>query len=288
MTETAGQLCVITGANSGIGRAAAQQLAARGARVVMVCRDPERGAAARAAIAAASGEHVALMIADLGDQAAVRQLAVDLLDRHLRIDVLINNAAVFDISQRAPRITADGHETIWAVNHLGPFLLTHLLRENLEESGGRVITISSKGLLAHPFLKLDFDDLDSRGSFSAAKAYYRSKLAQCMCTVELATRLQRATAHAVRVPAVRVSDDRLPDLNPFLLWLYKQKRKGSITPEQMAETYTYLALDGEAGRLAGEQIDERRRIVPFPSPARSAAARARLWRASEQQTGLAD
>jgi NAD(P)-dependent dehydrogenase (short-subunit alcohol dehydrogenase family) len=283
MTEKSRKLCVVTGANAGIGRAAARKLAERGARVVMVCRDAQRGEAARAEIAASTRAKVELMVADLGNQDAVRELARTLLEEHPRIDTLVHNAAVFDISQKEPRITADGHELVWAVNHLGPFLLTHLLRERLEDSAARIITISSKGLIAHPFLKLDFDDLDSRSSFSASRAYYRSKIAQCMFTVELARRLKRATAYAIRVPAVQVSDERLPNISPFLLWVYKQKRKSSITPEQMAQTYLFVTLEDEAKELAGKHVDEKHQVVSFPSMVGNTEARERLWKVSEEQ-----
>ncbi len=137
----------MTGANAGIGRAAAQQLAARGATVVMVCRSAERGRVAQDAIGRAGGADVRMVLGDLGSQASIRAAADQILREHARIDVLVNNAAVFDLSQRVPEIGMDEVETIWATNHLGPFLLNRLLLDRLLASAGRIVSASSKGLM---------------------------------------------------------------------------------------------------------------------------------------------
>ena len=170
------EVCVVTGANAGIGLAASHKLVERGATVVMVARSRERLETAQRLVGGDSHS----LVCDLGDLTAVRRLAQEITTRFHKVDVLINNAAIFDLTVKEPMFSSQGHEQIWAVNHLGPFLLTQLLLSHLRDSEGRVVTISSQGLQAKPGLELDFGDLDSRRDFATTKAYYRSKLAQCM------------------------------------------------------------------------------------------------------------
>lgn len=271
-------ICVVTGANSGIGFEASRQLAERGATVVMVCRNPERGEAARALV----GDESHLFIADMGDLDAVRALAAEIVERFEVVDALINNAAVFDLAVDEPVFTAQGHEKVWAVNHLGPFLLTHLLLEQLAAVSGRLITISSQGLVAKPRLTLDFDDLDSRGDFDTTKAYYRSKLAQCSFAISVRERNLGVVSNAVRVTSVAVPDDRLPELGSFQVWVYKRKRRFAITPAEMAETYVWLALDAS---IDGEYVDHKRKSVSWPKRVRDRDLRDRLWDVTMQHVG---
>ncbi|MHC4959459.1 MAG: SDR family NAD(P)-dependent oxidoreductase [Planctomycetota bacterium] len=280
MTEP--KVCLVTGANSGIGRACAEQLAGRGATVVMLCRNRERGEAARAAM----GGDVHLLTADMESQAEIRAAVAEFKERFDRLDVLVNNAARFDLAQKEPRLTDDGYESIWAVNHLGPFLLTNLLLPRLERTRGRVLNVSSKGVLIKPSLRLDFDDIDSRQRFNVSRAYYRSKLAQCSFTIELARREPAITASIVRVTNVALPDDRLPDVSGWLKRIYRFKRRFAITPEQMAETYTWLALDPESAAFTGRHIDYPRMVVGFPAGAREADENRRLWDLSVRQTAL--
>lgn len=272
------KICVVTGANSGIGFEASRQLAERGATVVMVCRNPERGEAARALV----GDESHLFIADMGDLDAVRALAAEIVERFEAVDVLINNAAVFDLAVDEPVFTAQGHEKVWAANHLGPFLLTHLLRDQLAAVYGRLITISSQGLVAKPRLTLDFDDLDSRGDFDTTKAYYRSKLAQCSFAISVRERNLGVVSNGVRVTSVAVPDDRLPELGSFQLWAYRRKRRFAITPAEMAETYVWLALDAS---IDGEYVDHKRKSVSWPKRVRDRDLRDRLWDMTMQHVG---
>jgi retinol dehydrogenase-14 len=272
------KICVVTGANSGIGFEASRQLAERGATVVMVCRNPERGEAARALV----GDESHLFIADMGDLDAVRALAAEIVERFEAVDALINNAAVFDLAVDEPVFTAQGHEKVWAVNHLGPFLLTHLLRDPLAAVSGRLITISSQGLVAKPRLTLDFDNLDSRGDFDTTKAYYRSKLAQCSFAISVRERNLGVVSNAVRVTSVAVPDDRLPELGSFQMWAYKRKRRFAITPAEMAETYVWLALDAS---IDGEYVDHKSKSVSWPKRVRDRDLRDRLWDVTMQHVG---
>ncbi len=138
------KICLVTGANSGIGKATALGLAKLGATVVMVCRDQAGGQSAQAEIIAATGNQaVDLMLADLSSLASIRQLSSDFKAKHSHLHVLINNAAV-NLSQRT--VTADSIETIFAVNHLAPFLLTHLLLDVLKASApARIVNVASRG-----------------------------------------------------------------------------------------------------------------------------------------------
>lgn len=271
--------CVVTGANAGIGLAASHQLVESGAMVFMVGRSLERLQEAQRSV---GGDSHAL-VCDLGDLAAVRRLATEIASRSDKVDVLINNAAIFDLNVKEPVMSPHGHEQVWAVNHLGPFLLTHLLLTELRNAKGMVIAISSQGLQAKPGLELDFDDLDSRVHFGTTKAYYRSKLAQCMFAQSLQEREDSLSSNGVRVTNVAVPDERLPELNPIMLWAYKQKRRFALSPEEMAKTYLWLALDSGA---KGEYVDHHRKTVPWPKKSTDQRVRDRLWDVSMEQVGL--
>jgi NAD(P)-dependent dehydrogenase (short-subunit alcohol dehydrogenase family) len=181
-----GKVVLITGASSGIGKAAATALAAMGAEVVVTGRNKERGEKAVAEIRRGSGsERVSLMLADLAVQAEVRKLAEVFKERHDRLDVLVNNAGLIQ-SRRTE--TPDGIELPLAVNHLAPFLLTNLLLEVLKGSApSRIITVSSE---ARRNAQIDFDDLQSQRRYRAFPVYGMTKLANILLTYELAERLR--------------------------------------------------------------------------------------------------
>src|SRR5258705_5699099 len=180
-----GKTVVVTGANSGIGKAAATELARRGAHVVMTARDRTRGEVARDDVRRASGNAlVDLLLGDLAALDQVRALAAELA-RLPRIDVLLNNAGLMQ-SERSE--TRDGFETTFQVNHLAPFLLTTLLLPKLTATPGvRIVTVASD---AHQRGgALDFDDLQSKSHYASFAVYGRSKLANILFTRELARRL---------------------------------------------------------------------------------------------------
>lgn len=287
-----GKTVIITGANSGIGYAAAVQYAQCGAQVIIAARSAERGAAALARARAESGsENIDLMLVDMASQQSVRAFAAAALDRYPRLDLLINNAANF-VFYKAPELTSEGYETIWATNHLGPFLLTHLLLGRLQASGaGRVINVSSQGLITFPNLKIWWDDLNmQQQKYSPQRAYYHSKLAQVMATRALARRLagSGSTANCIRVTAVRFSEDRLEGYSALARFVYQLKSKAAITPAQMAEVYLWAGADAEAAAINGGHIDEKRRLVGAPRYADDVEAQERLWQVSLEQTGLAE
>jgi NAD(P)-dependent dehydrogenase (short-subunit alcohol dehydrogenase family) len=281
---------IVTGANSGIGKAAAIQLAGLGANVILACRSAERGARALEDVRlAARGGQVELMQVDLSSMASIRLFVQQFQDRHARLDVLINNAANFDHTLKKPVMTEEGIETIFATNHIGPFLMTNLLLNSLRASApSRVITVASKGLMTYPFLDIDFDNLNGERKFSTQHAYYHSKLAQVMFTYDLAERLKGTgvSVHCVRVTNVAIPDERLTHLPGWLRRIYHLKRSMAITPERQAETYVFLAADPEAGKTTGGYWDENNRQVRSNQNSYHRETWKKLWEVSASLSGL--
>ena len=182
----AGKVCMVTGAASGIGGAAAVGLARLGAHVVMVDCDIERAEQARSAIAHLCGpDHVEFLVADLSSQKAVRHLAEEYRQNHGKLHVLVNNAGVL-LARRS--VTEDGVETTLAVNHLARFLLVHLLMDTLKAGApARIVNVCSQ-LSGRSRMRLE--DLQLERRYSAVRAYSQSMLANIMCTYELARRLE--------------------------------------------------------------------------------------------------
>jgi NAD(P)-dependent dehydrogenase (short-subunit alcohol dehydrogenase family) len=289
MYNLADKTVIVTGANAGIGKAAAIQLARCGASVVMACRSPERGERALLEVRAESGSpHVELMLVDMASQGSIRHFAETFRAEHQQLDVLIHNAANFDHTLHRPVLTEDGVETIFATNHVGPFLLTKLLLDLLTATQGRIITVASKGLVSFPFMAIDFNNLNGERTFGTTRAYYQSKLAQVMYTLALAQRLEGtgATVQCVRVTNVAIPDERLAHLAGWQRAAYSIKRRFAITPERQAETYVFLAADPEAGLVNGAYWDENNRQVRANRHAYDRAAQERLWRVTEQMAGL--
>ncbi len=260
------RICLITGANSGIGKASAIQIAKKAYHVIIACRNRARGEAALQEIKEKSESNsIELMIVDMSLQSSVKDLAKRFKDNNEVLDVLIQNAAIFDITHKKIAFTEEGIESIWATNHLGPVLLTELLLDTLEQSSqGRIITIASKGLMAMPFLKVDLKDPEFRNrKFSVTKAYYQSKTAQLMYTYWLAERLKgtKVTANCIRVPSVRVDISKYSNLSRFLSFLYSLKMKAALPPEDVAKIYTYLATSDEVSHITGKYFDEKKRWV---------------------------
>ncbi|MBB4929989.1 NAD(P)-dependent dehydrogenase (short-subunit alcohol dehydrogenase family) [Lipingzhangella halophila] len=289
----------ITGANSGIGLRAAERLAADGHTVLAICRSQERGAAALERINAAAAVPARLVLADLAEPASIEAAAQRLHDELDQLDVLINNAAVFDQTMHTPQFTSAGHEFFWATNHLGPHLLTAALSDLLAAAADpRVINVASKGLVTMPRIRIRFEELDDPSWYSPTKAYYHAKLAQIMTTFQLALRTEDMLDVAcVRVPAVRLDADRVAALPWWLRTLYAPKNRLATSPGTLAETYARVATrdrpgaahanhpDGRRDRFRGIYVDENALPVPAPAFAYDDAARARLWEVSQEATG---
>lgn len=287
MADMSGKVCVVTGANSGIGKATAMGLAQRGAHVVMVCRNPEKGATALADVQADPGAGSAeLVIGDLGSLDETRALAAALLDACPTLDVLVNNAGVW-LSSREE--TPDGFEKTFAVNHLATFLLSNLLLDRLAEgAGGRVVTLSSD---LHYRGHIDFDDLQRRSRrFAGMSAYSDSKLANVLFAFELARRAARrgVTSNAVHPGVVRSNLGTTSGGLKGRLWGAAVKAVGPLllSPEKGAMTSIYCASAPELAARTGEYFAKSRAKTPARE-ARDADVAKRLWAASEALTGLA-
>jgi NAD(P)-dependent dehydrogenase (short-subunit alcohol dehydrogenase family) len=282
------KVIIITGANSGIGKAASIQLAKLGATVVMACRSRERGVQALDEVrSAAESSDVEMMQVDMSSQDSIRKFVTEFNNCYEKLNVLIHNAATFDHSQKQPVLTDDRLETVFATNHLGPFLMTRLLLETLKASApSRVITIASKGLLSYPLLDIEFDNLYGERKFSMQHAYYHSKQAQVMFTLELADRLRGTgvSVHCVRVGNVAIPHERLSHLPGWLLKMYEMKRKFSVTPEKMAETYVWLAADRVAEQQTGKYWDGPGVEAKANRNAYNKETQKRLWAVSELLT----
>jgi NAD(P)-dependent dehydrogenase (short-subunit alcohol dehydrogenase family) len=282
MTEWTGvrdKRVLITGATRGIGLAAAQALARRGAQLAIVARDEARGAEAVKSVEGEGGSKVDVLHAELTSQASVRALANEALARYPRIDVLINNAgAAFTTRQ----LTVDGIERTWALNHLAPFLLTTLLLDRLKQSApARIITTSSD---AHKGKLIPFDDLNAERSWKGRgfTRYGESKLANIMFTRELARRLDgtRVTAYTFHPGLVATGFNRnngalmstaMTIIAPF-----------ARSPRKAAQTLVWLADSPDVSKQSGGYYEDRALAVSSRQAQDPALAR-RLWEVSEEQ-----
>jgi len=275
-----GRTCLVTGANSGIGKAAALDLARMGATVVLLCRDQARGEATQAEVASlAAGMPPQLVLADLGSQQAIRAVAGEIHERLPKLDVLVNNAGSF-FSKRST--TEDGLESTFAVNHLGSFLLTNLLLDLLRASApARVVNVSSAShLRAH----IDFEDLQTEGRYSGWQAYGRSKLANVLFTYALARRLDgtRVTVNAVHPGVVTTN---FGSASGFVRFGMRAAGRFFLTPEEGADTVVYLASAPEVEGVTGEYFVKRQPVRSSPE-SRNQEVQERLWAVSEALTGL--
>jgi len=276
----AGKTCVVTGANSGIGREIARALAARGARVLMVARSRRKGEAARAKVSASTKNRaVELAVCDLSSQRQVRELASTILERYDRLDVLVNNAGLI-LAERT--VTEDGIETTFAVNHLAPFLLTNLVRGRMVDSApSRIVTVASG---VHQAGKINFDDPSAERGYSAWQAYSQSKLANILFTRELARRMRGTgvTATCLHPGVVRTGFCRKgPESFLFGNWF---GRLLLLSPRKGADTAIWLATASEVEGSSGGYYKKRRHLNPSQTACDVQTAR-RLWELSEELTG---
>jgi NAD(P)-dependent dehydrogenase (short-subunit alcohol dehydrogenase family) len=293
--DQSGRVAVVTGANTGIGFATARMLAARGAVIVLACRDSDRARRAaeqiRRAVADADVRTVRL---DLARQSSVRDAAAELRATTDRLDLLVNNAGIMD----APDLrTEDGFELTFAVNHLGPFALTgRLLDRLLATPGSRVVNVSS---LAHRRGAMDLDAISTTRGHDPSAAYARSKLANLLFTYELQRRLRAAGADSMAVAAhpglARTELNRNSPrservllsrrLRPLLFWLAHDARSGALPTlraavDPGADGGCYLGPTGWFGHTG----DPDR--VESSAHSHDRTAQRRLWETSERLTGV--
>ena len=286
VADMTGKTAVITGGSSGIGRQTALNLAQAGARVVITARDEARGEAAVSDLKAKGGsDEIELIVFDLGDLTAVRSGAGDLLAMCDRIDVLVNNAGVV-LSER--RESADGFEATFAINHLGPFLLTALLMDRIKQSApARIVNVAST---AHNGARhgLDFSDLQSTRRYRGMQAYARSKLANIYFTTELARRLDGTgvTSNCLHPGTVATGYGRDGDTSGLLAFGLKISSPFFLTAEKGARTSTYLASSPEVSGVSGKYFIKCKPRLPSKEAQNDEAAK-RLWKISEELVGRA-
>ena len=288
-----GKVVVITGATSGIGKVAAEDLARKGARIVQIARDRERGEAALKSLqACAPGVEHILHYADLSRLSEMKRVASEIAATETRIDVLINNAGALFGSRQ---VTEDGLERTFALNHLSYFVVTRGLLERLKASApARLVNTASD---AHEPATLDFDDLQSekayRGGFWQSlryggpgfKVYGRSKLCNILFTRELARRLlgSGVTANCLHpgFVATRFGDES----GGWLSLSIGVGKRFALSPQKGAETLVYLASSPEVAAVTGEYFHKCRPVQPSKAAQDDAAAE-RLWEATAKIAGL--
>jgi retinol dehydrogenase 12 len=276
-----GKVCLITGATSGIGLVTARELARKGARVLLVGRNPAKCSDTVEQIRAQTGNReVEGLLADLSSQQQIRELASQVKARSARLDVLINNAGGMWLKRT---LTVDGLEMTFAVNHLAYFLLTNLLLDTLQASApARVVNVASE---AHRKATLDFDNLQGEQSYGGWRAYCRSKLANILFTYALARRLAGTaiTANALHPGWVATGFGRNNGWRGGLLQLAASCL--AIRADEGARTVLYLATSPEVNGISGQYF-VRERAVPSSPASYDEAAEKRLWDVSLELTHL--
>ena len=286
LTATPRRTALVTGASAGIGLYTALGLARAGMRVIIAGRNPDRTEAAQRFIAAQApaGAQIETALADFSSLASVRALAADVLGRHERLDVLVNNAGL--ISPRYAE-SADGYELTIAVNHLAPFLLTHLLLDRLKasaqgETASRIVTVAS---IAHRGANLDPATMTKPEGWTPLSAYGRSKLANILFTRTLARRLDPAIVTAACLHPGVIATDIGNRAGRFSGLGWRLIRPFLAGPEKGAETSIFLATTADPAPFHGAYLINRAIARPS-SAARDDHLGEALWLESAQLVGL--
>jgi retinol dehydrogenase 14 len=287
--DMSGKYCLVTGANSGIGKEIALGLLKMGTHVTMVCRDPGRGKAALEDIRYRSGnESVNLIVADLASQRQIRAAAREYIDRYDKLHVLVNNAGIV-MDNRV--LTEDGVEMTFAVNYLAYFLLTNLLTGVLKNSApSRVVNLSS---MAHRAAKIDFDNLQGEKGYTRDASYAQSKLADILFTYELARRLEGTGVTVNCVCPGGVYSTLWEDSSKIVNGFFKLFMKGS---EEGATLPIYLACSPEVEGISCRYFQTKQHLKfqhvnPHGTITRSSKetyktdVAKKLWTISEKLTG---
>jgi NAD(P)-dependent dehydrogenase (short-subunit alcohol dehydrogenase family) len=274
------KICLITGANAGIGKASAIAIAKKGYQIVMFCRNAEKAKKAQAEIAEFSSHPVDLFICDLASQKSIRDAAEAFKKKYKKLDVLLNNAGFIASSKTK---TENGTESTFAVNHLGPFLLTNLLLPLLKETkGARVVNVSSEG---HRYAKFEPDNLELERGYSNMKAYCLSKLCNIMFTHELAKITEQDDITTFSLHPGVVASNFSNNTSGLMGFAFSLIKPFMITNAKGAETSVYLATDPGVEKFNGKYFTKKTIKVPTKYAYDDLLTK-QLWKISEKMTNL--
>jgi NAD(P)-dependent dehydrogenase (short-subunit alcohol dehydrogenase family) len=281
--ELLGKVCIVTGANSGMGKIIAKNFANKGATVIMVCRNRDKPhVALKELLDQTKNPNIELMITELSSQKSVRELASKIKQKYPVIDILINNAGCMSFGYSE---TEEGIETTFATNHLASFLLTNLLLDNLKKSKqAKIINIASE---ASKTSKINFQDINLKNDYSTFKAYAQSKLANILFTYELARRLEchdNITVNCVH-PGIVPNTKLGQGSKLFANYIATIPKHMVITPEEGAETTIWLACSEEAININGKYFYNKEQIQSNPISYDLDTAK-NLWDLSVELTNL--
>ncbi|KAK3765414.1 hypothetical protein RRG08_000337 [Elysia crispata] len=275
----AGKTVVVTGANTGIGKETVRDLAMRGGRIIMACRNTEKGEQAKKEIVEETrSEQIVVKELDLGSLESVQKFAKEFNETESRLDILINNAGVMACPKA---LTKDGLEMQIGTNHFGHFLLTNLLLDKLKASvPSRIVIVSS---LAHTYGKINFEDLNSEKSYGEFVAYNQSKLANVLHALELSTRLKGTgvTANSLHPGVVDTELARHANQGFLKLFFSGIGKPFFITPLQGAQTTLRVALDRHLDNVSGKYFADCKE-KEASSRAQSVVDAKRLWDMTEE------
>lgn len=273
------KICIITGANSGIGFYTALALARKGAKLIMVCRNAEKAEAAKQEIIQKTqNEQIDIFLADFSSMAETKRIAKEIEAKYPIIDVLINNAGFIAKSYR--EITSEGLEKTFAVNHMGYFIFTHYLLSAIKAaSQGRIINVSSE---AHRFVRnVDLTNLQLNKGYTSLKAYSISKLCNIWFTRELARQLKdtQVTVNSVHPGAVATNFGK--NSVGWFETLLSVGKRFLLTPQQGAETSIFLAANPEVANITGEYFSKSQ-IKNISRDAKDDLKAKKLWEMSAE------
>ena len=271
---------IVTGANSGMGKATVAALADKGYEVVMLCRDEKRGKTAYEELLSEGSERkIKLMLCDLGNYSSIRSFAEQYIKVYQGVDLLVNNAGFISLDRQ---VTDEGVERQFGINHLGHFLLTNLLVPYMPE-GARIVVVASG---AHKAGKIHFDDINLTRGYNVVKAYGQSKLANVLFTRDLAMRLsdRKITVNCCRPGAVATNMGVSRDTG-FGKTITGMLKPFFQTPAEGARTAVYLATSKEVSSVSGEYF-YKCKIAKSSKQSKDMELAARLYEMSVKMTGL--
>lgn len=272
------KVCIITGATSGIGKETAKTIASHGALVVLPVRDLMKGESLKNEILTTNPDaRIDILPCNLSSFRSIREFVSSFHSRYNQLHLLINNAGIWETRRK---LTEDGIEMNFAVNHLAPFLLTHLLLDTLRASApARIINVASE---AHRQGKIQFEDLEFENKFASFRSYAQSKLANILFTKKLSQQLKGSAVTANCLHPGVVSTNLFDKMPAPMMWVMKPFMIG---PAEGAKTTLYLALSDEVQKVSGEYFSKSKPRKPAPEALRQDVAD-RLWEISKNYTGI--